>query len=92
MDGDGVESLRFLRHSGFRAIQPDGGCWVRRSLGIGNLAGQHNAALNGLRKHCLALLGVLIPAERLAGKERVAKPFEGYESVSATFGLGQGGA
>ena len=84
-----MEALRLLRHPGLGAIEADGGGGVGGSLGIGNLAGEHYAALNGLGKYGLARLWVLIPAKCLPRQKRVAEPLESDEGVSATLGLGQ---
>jgi len=92
MDGDGMEALRLLRDAGLGAVEANGGGGIGRGLGVGDFAGEHDAALDGLSEDGLAGFGVLVPAEGLAGKERVAEPLERNEGVSAALGLGKSGA
>ena len=87
-----MEALRFLRHAGFSTIKADGGGGIGGRLGIGDLAGKHDAALNSFRKDGLARLGMLVPAESLAGQKRIAEPLESDEGMTAAFGFGQCGA
>ena len=89
MDGDGMEALGFLGDAGLGAIEADGGGGVSGGFGVGDLAGQDDAALDGFSEHGLAGLGMLIPAEGFAGQEGVAEPFERDEGVAAAFGFGQ---
>src|SRR5215469_13245013 len=82
LDRDRMEALRFFRNPGLGPVEPDGGSGVRRSLWIGDLAGEHDAALNGFGQHRLARFGILVPAERLAGQERVPEPLESNERMT----------
>src|SRR5262249_19106240 len=84
-----MEALGLLGDACFRAIEADGGRWISRCLGIRDLAGEHDSALDSLGKHCLTRLRMLVPPESLAGQERVPKPFEGDEGVAAAFCLGK---
>ena len=92
MHGDGMEALRLLGNAGFGAVEADGGGGISRGFGVGDLAGQHDAALNGLGQDRLARFGMLIPAEGLARQKGVAEPLEGDEGMTAALGFGQRGA
>ena len=91
-DRNGMEALRLLGNAGLGAVKANGGGGIGRGLGVGDLAGDHDAALDGLGQNRLARLGMLIPAEGLARQEGVAEPLEGDEGVPAPLGLGQRGA
>ena len=92
VDLDGVEALRLVGNAGLGAVEANCGGGISGSLGIGDLAGDHDAALDGLGQDSLAGLWVLIPAEGLARQEGVAEPLEGDEGVTAPFGLSECGA
>src|SRR5579862_1167333 len=77
LDGDRMEALRFFRDAGFGPVQADRGGRISRSLGIGDLAGEHHTALYGFRQHRLPRFGILVPAEGLTGKEGIPEPFQG---------------
>jgi len=83
MDRDRVEALRLLGNAGLGAVEANGGGGIGGSLGVGDLAGEHNAALDGLGQHRLARIRMLIPAEGLARQEGVAEPLEGDEGMAA---------
>ena len=87
-----MEALRLLGHSGLCAVEANGCSGIGRRLGVGDLAGDDDASLDGLGQHSLARLGMLIPAEGLARQEGVAEPLEGDEGVSAPLSLSQRGA
>jgi len=92
VDDYGLEALRFFGDAGLGAIEADGGGWVGGRLGVGDLAGDDDAALDGLGQHRLARFRILVPAEGLAGQEGVAEPLECDKGMAAAFGFGQGGA
>src|ERR1700731_3303606 len=87
-----MEALGFLGDSGFRSVEPDGRCGIGRCLGIGDLAGEYDTALDCLRQYSLTRLRILIPAKRFARQERITEPLEGDEGMAAAFGFSQGTA
>src|ERR1019366_9585968 len=86
-----MKALGLIGNSRLGPVQADGSGRVSRGLGVGNLAGEYDAALYGLGQHCLARLRMLIPAKRLARQKRISEPFECDKRVPATLGLGSRG-
>src|SRR5271165_5859509 len=87
-----MESLRLFGDASFSAVQSDGGGGICRSFGVSDLAGEYDSALDGFSQHCLARLGILIPAKCLAGQEGIPEPFQCDEGVTAAFGFSKRGA
>ena len=87
-----MKALGLLGNTGLGAVEADGGGGIGGRLGIGDLAGKHDATLNSFRKDGLARLGMLVPAEGLAGQKRIAEPLESDEGVTTALGLSQCGA
>jgi hypothetical protein len=87
-----MEALRFFRHAGLSPVEANGGGGIGGGFGVGDFACDHDAALDGLGEDGLARLGVLIPAEGLAGQERVAEPLERDEGMAAALGFSEGSA
>src|ERR1700730_8240108 len=85
-----MEALGFLGDSGFRSVEPDGRCGIGGGLGIGDLAGEYDTALDCLSQYSLTRLRSLIPAKRFAREERITEPFEGDKRVAASLGFSQG--
>ncbi len=83
-----MKALRLLGNPGLGAVEADGGGGIRRGLGVGDLAGQHGAALDCLSQYSLPRLRMLVPAKSLAGQKRIAKPFEGDKGVAAALSFG----
>src|ERR1700722_10701785 len=74
-----LKTLGLLGNAGLGAVEADGGGGISRGLGVGDFAGDHDAALNGFSQHSLARFRMLVPAERFARQKGIAEPLEGDE-------------